>query len=67
MMRLSRVIIGFGCLLSMIGCQMLRHPVSESTVDQELTSPAPTTPVPEASHDEPRAGFEQESPKSQQP
>ena len=67
-MRWMRTIIGYGCVLSVVGCQMLRHPVTETNVDQELTTqPAPTTPPPEVSHEEPRAGFEQEPPKSQQP
>lgn len=66
-MRLLPTVIGLGCLLGVVGCQMLRHPVTETAVDQELTTPSPTTTPPEASREEPRPGFEQESPKAQQP
>jgi hypothetical protein len=52
-------------LLSAGGCQTAARPVGETLVDQELAQPAPRQPPPEASQDEPRPGFEQESPKAQ--
>lgn len=57
------------CLLvSLLGCYRLgvRGPTEESRLDAELTRPIPSPPtgvVPE----QPQKGFEQESPKAQNP
>ena len=67
-MDMTRLVIGSCCLLSVWGCQTLGRPVTETAVDQELTTaPTPNRPPPEATHEEPREGFKQESPKSQAP
>ena len=67
MRRFAGLVIGLCVVLSAWGCRTMGQPVTETTVDQELTTPSPTTSPPEVSHEEPRPGFEQESPKAQQP
>ena len=67
-MRKSYFVIGCCCVLSIWGCQTLSRPVSETAVDQELTiTPTPNTPPLDVTHEDPREGFKQESPKSQAP
>jgi len=67
-MRTSHFVIGCCCVLSVWGCQTLGRPVTETAVDEELTiTPTPSKPPLDVSHEEPREGFKQESPKSQAP
>ena len=67
MLRLLDILVAF-LVIGASGCQTIRKPVSETDVDQALiVRPTPSTPPPETAPSEPRPGFEQEPPKSQNP
>ena len=67
-MRVLRCGVVVAGLIFIAGCQTLQQPRTESVIDEEITTkPAPSTPPPEVTDDQPRSGFEQEPPKSQEP
>ena len=65
-MRLHRLAVLLFAVLIASGCQTMNQPASES-IDRAMTAPAPATPPQEASQNEPRPGFDQETTKAQTP